>query len=89
MRMTRGDQQMQALADQLRAAIMLKYNKRKLGWGRGGFPIGFTIGKSAAGKKGGGNGMRPAPALTRAPAPQPDSSDEEWERLIEQGNQGK
>ena len=48
-----------------------------------------TIGKSAAGTKGGGNGMRPVPALTRAPAPQPDSSDEEWERLVEQGNQGK
>ena len=26
-----GDQQMRALADQISAAIMLKYNKRKLG----------------------------------------------------------
>ena len=29
---TRGDQQMQALADQLRAAIMLKYNKQAQAW---------------------------------------------------------
>ena len=47
-----------------------------------------TIGKKAA-KKSGGNVMKPAPALTRAPAMEVDSSDEEEERLLALGAQGK
>ena len=47
-----------------------------------------TIGKKAS-KKSGGNVKRPPPALTRAPAMQLDSSDEEEERLLALGAEGK
>jgi hypothetical protein len=47
-----------------------------------------TIGKKAS-KKAGGNVMRPQLALTRAPAMQLDSSDEEEERLLALGAEGK
>ena len=39
--------------------------------------------------KKGGNRKKNVPALTRAPTQQPDSSDEEAERLLELGEQGK
>ena len=42
-----------------------------------------------ASKKPGGNTRRPAPALTRAPARELDSSDEEEERLLALGASGK
>ena len=47
------------------------------------------IGKSAAKHKGSGNQMRPPPALTRAPQREPDSSDEEDQRLLEMGQRGE
>ena len=49
------------------------------------------IGKSKIGSKdkGGGNRQRSEPALQRMPARVPDSSDEEEERILEQGRQGK
>ena len=47
-----------------------------------------AIGKSSGSKKGGGNGKRIPPALTRAPERAPDSSDEEEERLAALGAQG-
>ena len=46
-----------------------------------------AIGKRAA--KGPGRLPNPEPALTRAPTREPDSSDEEEERLLELGRQGK
>jgi len=46
------------------------------------------IGKSKKAKAGPGNVKRVAPALTRLPAPEPDSSDEEQARLLLQGQQG-
>ena len=50
----------------------------------------MEIGESAAAKKAGnhGNRAKPIPALTRAPTRQPDSSDEEEERLLALGAQG-
>ena len=47
-----------------------------------------SIGKRAA-KTAGGNTLKPPPALTRARPREPDSSDEEEERLLELGRQGK
>ena len=38
---------------------------------------------------GGGNRQAPIPALTRAPTRDADSSDEEQERLLELGNNGR
>lgn len=40
-------------------------------------------------KKGGGNRQKNVPALTMAPTREPDSSDEEFVRFLEQGAQGK
>ena len=48
-----------------------------------------VMGQSHGSKKGGGNGMRPVPALTRVAQREPDSSDEEEERLLALGAQGK
>ena len=48
----------------------------------------MEIGKSAA-KHGGNNQPKHLPALTRAPAREADSSDEEAERLLALGGQGK
>ena len=47
----------------------------------------MTIGKSNR-KDGGGNRHFPIPALTRAPAAVDDSSDDEQQALLEQGDQG-
>ena len=47
-----------------------------------------SIGKRAV-KTTGGNKLHPEPALQRAPTREPDSSDEEEERLLELGRQGK
>ena len=48
------------------------------------------IGKATVWKKGkGGNNQRVEPALTRAPVREPDSSDEEEERLLQLGAEGK
>ena len=38
---------------------------------------------------GGGNRQKPIPALTRAPTRDADSSDEEQERLLELGDNGR
>ena len=48
----------------------------------------MTIGHKAS-KKAGGNVKRPPPALQRAPAREIDSSDDEEERMLLQGEQGK
>ena len=48
----------------------------------------MEIGKSGS-KTGGGNQKKPVPALTRAPQREPDSSDEEEERLLALGAQGR
>ena len=48
----------------------------------------MEIGKSAA-KHGGNNQPKHLPALTRAPAREADSSDEEADRLLAMGSQGK
>ena len=45
--------------------------------------------KNKAGNQAGGNRMKPLPALTRAPAREADSSDEEEQRLLEQGEEGR
>ena len=47
----------------------------------------MTIGTSNR-KDGGGNRETPIPALTRAPAAVDDSSDDEQQALLEQGDQG-
>ena len=49
----------------------------------------MEIGKSAAGRKGGGNHQKPLPALQRQKQREPDSSDEEEDRLLLQGEQGQ
>ena len=49
----------------------------------------LTIGKRAAKQTNIGRPSKPAPALTREKAREPDSSDEEEERLLELGRQGK
>ena len=45
--------------------------------------------KNKAGNQAGGNRKKPLPALTRAPAREADSSDEEEQRLLEQGEEGR
>ena len=49
----------------------------------------LEMGKSRMCKTGGGNRKKTVPALTRAPVVEPDSSDEEMERAMLLGEQGK
>ena len=44
---------------------------------------------TTAGDHRGGNRKKPLPALTRAPAREADSNDEEEQRLLEQGEEGR